>query len=414
MTARTPLRPGDPLPEGWRWVRLGDVAQHKTGVWGPEASSPTQGFPIVRSTEIGGLSIKPKNASVRTVKVKRIENYRLQTGDILINKSSGSPRLVGWPAIFQDPQDGRTYLFSNFMLRLRSDRTKMEPWYLLYYLHSPVARSIYLSAQATTSGLRNLRVRDFLGQLLPLPPLETQRRIVAWLDEAFSHLEAIKERHAEAEREAAALIPAKLAEVFGRAEKEGWRWVKLGEVVEQRRQQVKPSDLDGPLNYIGLEHIEPHTGRLASFEPTKAGKLKSTKAVFKKGDLLYGKLRPYLNKVWLAEFDGISSTDIIALVPMADKAMGRFLGYILRSSPILSEIKDRMTGTRMPRIRPQQLLDIGLPLPPFETQGRIVEEIEAFEEEARRIQKAQEESRAVLEQLEKSLLAEAFRPERWA
>ncbi len=190
--------------------------------------------------------------------------------------------------------------------------------------------------------------------------------------------------------------------------------MRLREVVEQRRQQVNPSDLDGPQNYIGLEHIEPHTGRLASFEPTEAGKLKSTKAVFKKGDLLYGKLRPYLNKVWLAEFDGISSTDIIALVPMANKAMGRFLGYILRSSPILSEIKDRMTGTRMPRIRPQQLLNIGISPPlPLETQRCIVEEIEAFEEEARRIQKSQEESRVVLEQLEKSLLAEAFRPEQW-
>ncbi len=53
-------------------------------------------------------------------------------------------------------------------------------------------------------------------------------------------------------------------------------------------------------------------------------------------------------------------------------------------------------------------------LPPLETQRRIVEEIETFEEEARRIQKAQEESRAALERLEKSLLGEAFRPERWA
>ncbi len=200
--------------EGWRWVRLGDVVQHKTGVWGPEASSPAQGFPIVRSTEIDGLSIKPENASVRTVNVKQIENYKLQTGDILINKSSGSPHLVGWPAIFQDPQDGRTYLFSNFMLRLRSNRTKIEPWYLLYYLHSPVARSIYLSAQATTSGLRNLRVRDFLGQLLPLPPLETQLRIVEEIEAFEEEARRIQKAQEESRVVLEQLEKSLLAEAF--------------------------------------------------------------------------------------------------------------------------------------------------------------------------------------------------------
>jgi len=69
--------------------------------------------------------------------------------------------------------------------------------------------------------------------------------------------------------------------------------------------------------------------------------------------------------------------------------------------------------TSVPSIKQSEIASQVLPLPPLETQLRIVEEIEAFEEEARRIQKAQEESRVVLEQLEKSLLAEAFRPERW-
>lgn len=408
MTARTPLRPGDPLPEEWRWMRLGDLFDVQQGAsMSPKRRLGRSPKPFLRTRNVLWGAVDISNVDEMDFTDEEVEKLRLQPGDLLVCEGGDVGRTALWEG--QLP----LALYQNHIHRLRAKNSSVEPRFIMYWMQA--AYRIFLAYRGAESrtAIPNLSGRRLKEFLAPLPPLETQRRIVAWLNEAFSHLQAIKERHAEAEREAAALLPAKLAEVFGRAEKEGWRWVKLGEVVEQRRQQVKPSDLDGPLNYIGLEHIEPHTGRLASFEPTEAEKLKSTKAVFKKGDLLYGKLRPYLNKVWLAEFDGISSTDIIALAPMADRAMGRFLGYILRSSPILREVKDRMTGTRMPRIRPQQLLGIGIPLPPLETQRRIVEEIEAFEEEARRIQKAQEESRVLLEQLEKSLLAEAFRPERW-
>ena len=177
-------RPGTALPPGWRWVKLGEMCEHRTGVWGPEASSPARGFPIVRSTEIDGMFIRPETASVREVQKNRLNSYTLESGDILVNKSSGSSRLVGWPALFKDPKDGRMYLFSNFMLRLRPKRNILISHFLLYYLHSPIARSIYLGAQDTTSGLRNLRVRDFMNQPIPLPPLEEQRRIVARIEES--------------------------------------------------------------------------------------------------------------------------------------------------------------------------------------------------------------------------------------
>jgi len=207
-------KPGSELPKGWRWVRLGDVCEYRTGIWGPEASDPTQGFPIIRSTEIEGLLIRPQTASVRMVRRGQVDAYKLETGDILINKSSGSPHLVGWPAIFEDPRDGKIYLFSNFMLRLRADRRTLEPWFLLYYLHSPTARSIYLGAQDTTSGLRNLRVREFMVQPIPLPSLEEQRRIVAYFQDVQGKIRALKEVQAQTEAELKRLEQAILDKAF--------------------------------------------------------------------------------------------------------------------------------------------------------------------------------------------------------
>ena len=185
-------RPGIPLPLGWKWVKLGEVCEYKSGIWGPEAKVPMDGFPIVRSTEIAGHRIEPQSASIRSVPTDKAQCYALQSGDILVNKSSGSPHLVGWPAIFEDPGDGRIYLFSNFMLRLRIDKSRIDPWFMLYYLHSPMARANYLGAQDTTSGLRNLRVRDFIAQPIPLLSLPEQRRIVAYLDQVQAQTTALK------------------------------------------------------------------------------------------------------------------------------------------------------------------------------------------------------------------------------
>jgi len=207
-------RPGDPLPPGWRWVRLGEVCEHKSGIWGPEAKAPTDGFPIVRSTEIAGHRIDPQSASIRSVPTDTAQRYALQSGDILINKSSGSPHLVGWPAIFEDPGDGRTYLFSNFMLRLRVDKNRIDPWFMLYHLHSPMARANYLGAQDTTSGLRNLRVRDFIAQPIPLPPLPEQRRIVAYLDQIQARVTALQKAQESTEAELHRLEQAILDKAF--------------------------------------------------------------------------------------------------------------------------------------------------------------------------------------------------------
>jgi type I restriction enzyme S subunit len=214
VLADTFPRPGSPLPPGWRWVKLEEVSQHKTGIWGPEATDTNKGFPIVRSTEIEGMSLRPQSAAVRSIPPEKVSAYKLETGDIVVNKSSGSPHLVGWPAIFEGPRDGRVYLFSNFMLRIRADKNFLNPWYLLYYLHSPIARAVYLRAQDTTSGLRNLRVTDFMAQPTPLPPLSEQRRIVERLEALQEKLRALEAAQAQTDETLKRLEQAVLEKAF--------------------------------------------------------------------------------------------------------------------------------------------------------------------------------------------------------
>lgn len=87
---------------------------------------------------------------------------------------------------------------------------------------------------------------------------------------------------------------------------ENWCWVRLGAVITASKE--KKDTFDSETKYVGLEHIEKDTGVI---DYGLANEVKSTKSVFKCGDILYGKLRPYLNKHGIVNFDGVCSTDIL-------------------------------------------------------------------------------------------------------
>ena len=94
---------------------------------------------------------------------------------------------------------------------------------------------------------------------------------------------------------------------------EGWVEAAVGEVAPVRNSKMSPAEL-GNAPFIGLEHIEPHTGRL--IDCGKAGDVKSSVATFEPGDILFGRLRPYLNKVFAPDFSGCASAELVPFVPL--------------------------------------------------------------------------------------------------
>jgi type I restriction enzyme, S subunit len=146
---------------------------------------------------------------------------------------------------------------------------------------------------------------------------------------------------------------------------EGWEEARLGNICELQKQRHEGNDLP----YIGMEHIESGTGRLSS-ELTVA-EVKSSTFRFNQTHLLYGRLRPYLNKVFLPDFDGHCSTEIFPIL-CSDKLDRSFLFYWLTTEAIVEKINRTSTGTRMPRANVKAVLDFDFPLPPLPEQERIV------------------------------------------
>ena len=151
----------------------------------------------------------------------------------------------------------------------------------------------------------------------------------------------------------------------------GWAAVTLESVTHPRGLKVKPSEMpDAP--FIGLEHIEAHTMQL--LDMAKTSDVKSSGSYFGQGDVIYGRLRPYLNKVYMPDFPGLASGEFIVF-PSQPNLNNAYLKYFLNQWGFVSFVTRLNTGDR-PRVDFTQFADHPIPLPPLPEQYRIVAEIE--------------------------------------
>jgi type I restriction enzyme S subunit len=138
---------------------------------------------------------------------------------------------------------------------------------------------------------------------------------------------------------------------------ENWKWTKLGASFEVANEKWEPSKEDNKI-YIGLEDMI-KGGGISSTGTTE--NVKSTKTVFKSGYVLYGKLRPYLNKHSMVNFDGVCSTDILVLRGnelFASKLFDKFLSL----PQVIEYASNNSQGINLPRVSPSTFLNMPLPL----------------------------------------------------
>ena len=152
---------------------------------------------------------------------------------------------------------------------------------------------------------------------------------------------------------------------------QGWKWVRLGDVAKQDRLIVEPYSKLSNLPYLGLEHIESNSGKiLKDIQEKIEDEGKSTTFYFNENHILYGKLRPYLNKVALPNFEGRCTTELMPFLPK-DNINREFIAWILKRDETISFVMQEATGSRMPRADIDKLLNLIIPLPPLPEQQRL-------------------------------------------
>ncbi len=213
----------------WIHTKLNQLLEkNDSGVWGPEDKN--LGISILRSNNFTNEGLLDfSELTYRIVDSRLIENKILKKGDILLERSGGSPNQpIGRVCYFES--ENQNHLFGNFISRLRTKNkiclSKYLFWYLFYFHKS--GRTLLLTKK--TIGIQNLHYKLYLNIDIPLPPLSEQQRIVEILDQA----DEIRKLRKQANEKAEKIIPALFYEMFGdiKSNPKNFRKVKMGDVLK--------------------------------------------------------------------------------------------------------------------------------------------------------------------------------------
>lgn len=155
-----------------------------------------------------------------------------------------------------------------------------------------------------------------------------------------------------------------------------WAWVRVGDIFDYDAGTKRdPSELDQSRWLLELEDIEKETSRIVERLRVSDRDSQSTKSEFEPGDILYGKLRPYLNKVVVADEPGYSTTEIVAIRPFM-RLCPDYCALAFRRPDFVAYVERLGRGTKMPRLRTPDAIVAPFPLPPLAEQRRIVAKVE--------------------------------------
>ena len=205
---------------------------------------------------------------------------------------------------------------------------------------------------------------------------------------------------------------------------EEWEVKEFGKVVNLSKGKYVP-ELNEHKNCIELEHIEQGTGSINGFVDSSLQK--STKNVFKKGQVLFGKLRPYLQKYWLADFDGVCSSEVWVLQSNQKECFNEYLFRLIQQHRFI-QVANVSSGSKMPRADWDFVSGYPFPLPPLPEQHKIATILSTWDEAITKTQQLitqlQQRNKGLMQQLLKSkedwveyrigdLIKEVKRPVKW-
>ena len=157
---------------------------------------------------------------------------------------------------------------------------------------------------------------------------------------------------------------------------ENWCWTRLGDISSyaDTKQKINATNADSSVWGLDLEDIE-KGGKLIGRKTVGERKAVGDKTIFKKGDILYSKLRPYLLKILIAPFDGICTPEIVPFQMYGAIVSDYIVNYL--KSPYVDNLINSITyGVKMPRVGTETMTSLFVPLPPIAEQHRIVQRIE--------------------------------------
>lgn len=398
------------IPNNWCWTRLTFLSDLLTGnsINAKEKENKymnlSEGYNYIATKDISfNSNINYNNG----VKIPFENNFKIakKNSSLLCIEGGSAGRKIGF--LNQD------VCFVNKLCAFYP--IKIEAKYLFYFLQSPIFNiSFKEKMNGLIGGVSVAKLKDIP---IILPPINEQQRIVNRIESLFVKLDRAKElienTLAQFEQNKMAILhKAFTGELTVKWRKENnidlssWKKYELKEVFKVVKDKYNPQIENQIVNYIGLENIETSKGII---NKNNSSEVKSIKTKFKKDDVLYGKLRPYLNKHDVVNFDGICSTDILVF-RFDNINTAKYINYYFNLPMFIQYAVENSSGINLPRVSEKTISKYKISLPTIEEQQEIVNILDNLLAKYNKIKNLEQQLEKI-ELLKKAILAKAFRGE---
>lgn len=394
-----------PVPENWCWTLVGNICDFIGG------GTPDKTIPEYWNGNIPWASVKDIKG-----------DYLISTKDTItsigLEKSAANLCEVNDLIMITRIEPAKT-IISNIVTAINQDlkvvKSPLPSIFLHYYFEN--FKHVF-EAKASGSTVKGITISNIKNVFFPLPPIAEQQRIVDRIESIFAKLDEAKEK-AEAVvdgfelRKSAILHKAFTGELtekwrqeYGKSNSD-WRIVRFDEVAEIKSNIVEPADFQ-TFPHIAPDNIEKKTGVLLEYHTIAEDGVKSGKHRFYAGQILYSKIRPYLSKVVVVDFDGLCSAD---MYPIDAKEDTRYLWYYMLSDEFLDQTSNAGSRSVLPKINQKELAKITVRMTSVEEQQVIVEILDSFFEKERQAKESVELVLDLVDTMKKTVLSRAFRGE---
>ncbi|MDM2871923.1 MULTISPECIES: restriction endonuclease subunit S [Citrobacter] len=404
------------MGSNWATVSIDDIKSPEkySCVGGPFGSSLSQkhyvdsGVPVIRGTNLAGDIFSESGfVFVSPDKAKELQRNMAFRGDIVFTQRG----TLGQVALIPEDSIYERYIVSQSQMKLTVNPKQADAYFIYTYFRTNEAKAL-IENNAIVGGVPHINLGILKEFKLRLPPLSEQKRISevsksidnkinlnrqinqtleqmsqtlfkSWfvdfdpvIDNALDAGNPIPEplqSHAELRQKVRnsadfkplpadirALFPAEFEETELGWVPKNWHIRDFSDIAVLIKKNIKSDDICDDIHYIGLEHLERKHIFITSYG--NGSDVSSNKSAFNKGDLLFGKLRPYFHKVAITPFSGICSTDILVF-RAKEKFYKSFMAMYAFTDEFVAYANLRSTGTRMPRAEAKDLLKYKIILP---------------------------------------------------
>ena len=381
------------IPASWKWVRFGHVTLNRDAERIP--LSKGQRSRLAKNFDYYGASGI----------IDKVDKYLFDKPLLLVGEDGANLLARSTPIAFI--ASGKYWVNNHAHV---IDTIEFD---LLKYLETFI-NAIPLTPYITGTAQPKMNQEKMNGIVVALPPLAEQKRIVAKIDELFAIADSMGDA-ADGLSSVAKRLDKKILDLAIRGKlvpqdlndepaselvkritashrspcknqgepvvppfviPDSWEWVRLGTITNYGQCKSIDAKAISPDTWsLDLEEIEKDTGRLLARRTAAEKKSSSSKHIFCRGMVLYSKLRTYLNKVLVADMDGVCTSEIVP-ISVFDGVSPEYLRLVLTSQYFLQYTAARGYGVKMPRVGTNDMRSALIPLPPSNEQKRIVKRVE--------------------------------------